>query len=51
MGVKAPQLIKCPACPTMIRPHHACPKCGIYKGQYYVNAPTSETKQVNFATK
>ena len=51
MGVKPIQLVKCPACPVMIRPHHACPKCGIYKDQYYVDAPTSETTQVNFATK
>ena len=51
MGLKSPQLVKCPACPVLIRPHHACPKCGIYKTEYYIDSPTLEKKQVNFATK
>ena len=51
MGIKQPQLVKCPACPTLIKPHHACPKCGIYRKEYYVDAPTQEKKQIDFATK
>jgi large subunit ribosomal protein L32 len=50
-GLKAPQLSKCPSCPTLIRPHRACPKCGIYKGEYYVDTATFEAKKVNLATK
>ncbi len=31
----APQLVSCPNCGAMTRPHHACPACGTYKGRTY----------------
>ena len=51
MGKTRIQLSKCPACPTFVRPHHACPKCGIYKDNYYVDSPVVEKKVVDFITK
>jgi large subunit ribosomal protein L32 len=32
-ALKAPVLVECPQCHTMIRPHHACPTCGKYNGR------------------
>lgn len=29
----APALSECPNCHERKRPHHACPKCGYYKGR------------------
>ncbi|MCH3966701.1 MAG: 50S ribosomal protein L32 [Bacilli bacterium] len=33
LALKATNLIPCPNCGEMIRPHHVCPKCGFYDGK------------------
>lgn len=38
-------LIECPHCKTMILPHHACPKCGYYKGKQVVKIETALDKK------
>ncbi len=35
-GLKAINLVECPECGAMVRPHHACPECGHYKGRLVV---------------
>ena len=30
---KKVQLIECPQCHALIKPHTACPKCGYYNGE------------------
>ena len=32
-AVKAPALVECPQCHTLILPHRACPTCGTYNGR------------------
>lgn len=31
--IDAPGLSVCPECGEATLPHHACPKCGVYKGR------------------
>jgi large subunit ribosomal protein L32 len=31
--LEAPGLSVCPECGEATQPHHACPKCGVYKGR------------------
>jgi large subunit ribosomal protein L32 len=31
--IDAPNLGQCPQCGETVMPHHACPKCGTYKGR------------------
>ena len=33
-----PGMSECPACGEMMRPHHACPHCGQYKGREVLSA-------------
>ena len=54
MGKSRIQLVRCSACPgphNLMKPHHACPKCGIYKDNYYVDPPVMEKKVNDFITK
>lgn len=32
-GLPLPTMTECPECGEMMRPHHACPHCGHYKGR------------------
>jgi large subunit ribosomal protein L32 len=32
-ALTGPSLSECPNCHERKRPHHACPKCGMYKGR------------------
>jgi large subunit ribosomal protein L32 len=29
-AITAPQLVECPSCHELKRPHHMCPRCGKY---------------------
>ena len=31
--LKPVQLVVCPQCGSMRRPHHVCPECGTYRGR------------------
>lgn len=32
MALKVPNLVECPQCHTLRRPHQVCPSCGYYRG-------------------
>ena len=32
-AISAPALSDCPQCHQPVRPHHACPNCGHYRGR------------------
>jgi len=34
-----PQLVECPECGEMKRPHYACLVCGTYKGMKVIDVP------------
>ena len=54
MGKSRILLITCPACPAphnLMKPHHACPKCGFYKDNYYMDPGTVEKKVIDFISK
>jgi len=33
MALRPVDLVPCPACHEMHRPHHICPGCGMYRGR------------------
>jgi large subunit ribosomal protein L32 len=33
MKLDAPDLVHCPQCRALVRPHHLCPECGYYKAR------------------
>ncbi len=35
-ALKTPNLVKCPNCGKLKRPHQACPNCGKYKDKEYI---------------
>lgn len=35
-SIGASAMSECPNCGEMMRPHHACPHCGFYKGREVV---------------
>jgi large subunit ribosomal protein L32 len=35
-GLTASAMSECPNCGDIMRPHHACPHCGYYKGREVV---------------
>ena len=54
MGKSRVLLVTCPACPAphnLMKPHHACPKCGFYKDNYYLDTGTVEKKAIDFISK
>ena len=36
--VSAPALSTCPECGEAVKPHHACPSCGSYKGRNVIES-------------
>ena len=36
------QLVKCPQCGALRRPHSVCPDCGTYKGETYFATETEK---------
>lgn len=38
MRLDAPDLVHCPQCRALIRPHHLCPQCGYYKAREVIAA-------------
>jgi large subunit ribosomal protein L32 len=36
--VSAPTLSTCPECGEAVKPHHACPSCGSYKGRTVIES-------------
>ena len=39
-AVKAPALVECPQCHSLIMPHRACPTCGTYQGREVIKIKT-----------
>ncbi|MCI1735406.1 MAG: 50S ribosomal protein L32 [Bacilli bacterium] len=37
LALKATNVIACPNCGAMIRPHHVCPNCGYYNGKKVID--------------
>jgi large subunit ribosomal protein L32 len=35
-ALKVPNLIPCPNCQELMKPHHICPECGYYAGREVV---------------
>ncbi len=33
LALSKTELVKCPKCSSMIKPHRVCPTCGFYKGK------------------
>ncbi len=42
--LSAPNLVECPNCHEMVKDHHACPKCGYYKGEQVIDVQKAEKK-------
>ncbi|MDR1038250.1 MAG: 50S ribosomal protein L32 [Deltaproteobacteria bacterium] len=40
-----PTLSRCPKCREWIRPHHACPMCGLYRGRVIMTIRTKKVKE------
>jgi len=40
-----PQLVECPQCHKMKRPHTVCPECGYYNGMQIVKPKTKSQKK------
>ncbi len=40
LALKAMQLVPCPQCKTLKRPHVACPRCGTYRGRQILTIKT-----------
>ncbi|MDI7276191.1 MAG: 50S ribosomal protein L32 [Anaerolineae bacterium] len=47
MALQPMNLVPCPQCHEMHRPHHICPGCGMYRGRQVIpvkaKAPRSES--------
>lgn len=43
LRLKKPNLVPCPQCKKLIKPHHICPYCGFFKGKEIL--PPKEKKQ------
>lgn len=39
-----PSLSRCPQCARPVRPHHACPHCGYYRGRQVILVKAREKK-------
>ncbi|MCD4705273.1 50S ribosomal protein L32 [bacterium] len=51
LALKKTNLVKCPKCKTVIKPHRACPKCGYYKGEEVIKIKTSLDKKKSSSVK
>ena len=40
--LEVPGMVKCPACGELKLPHHACAKCGDYKGEKVIAVSDAE---------
>ncbi len=40
--LKTPNLVKCPNCGALIKPHQVCPECGMYDGKTIVEKDDKE---------
>ena len=36
MHLEAPNLVPCPNCGNLVKPHCVCPKCGFYRGRQFI---------------
>ncbi|MGB0387637.1 MAG: 50S ribosomal protein L32 [Ardenticatenaceae bacterium] len=43
-ALKKMNLVECPQCHSMTRPHHVCPSCGNYRGVPFVEIKENEPK-------
>lgn len=46
-----PTISTCPNCSSPVRPHHACPNCGFYRGREVVKTETVLDKKAKKAQK
>lgn len=37
-GLKPINLVNCPNCQELIKPHHVCPECGYYAGREVIES-------------
>ncbi len=42
-ALRRPSWIKCPSCGEPMRPHRACPHCGVYRGRKVVEIEAEES--------
>ena len=40
MALQPVQLVPCPQCHELRRPHHVCPNCGTYRGRKVIEVKT-----------
>lgn len=45
MGLKLPQLSKCPRCGAAVLPHRVCTNCGYYRGRQVIDVLAKLTKK------
>jgi len=45
LGLKPPQLSKCPRCSAAIMPHRVCANCGYYRGRQVIDVLAKLTKK------
>lgn len=54
LALEVTELVKCPKCGTMIKPHRVCKNCGFYKGTEVKKIETAldrKNKQTKKATR
>jgi len=44
LALQAVQLVPCPQCHELRRPHHICPNCGTYRGEKYIEVEEKKAK-------
>lgn len=45
LALKAPEIVECPNCHKMKRPHTVCPECGFYNGTQVIKPKTKNEKK------
>ncbi len=45
LALAAVQLVPCPQCHELRRPHHICPNCGTYRGHKYIEVEAKAAKE------
>ena len=45
LALKPESLAVCPSCKSAMRPHHACPTCGKYRGLEVIDVEAREARR------